>query len=285
MVESILDKGSILCPECKSQVYSHTCFSCGLVLNELVLVHQTKRCYNKSDIKNRVHHEIPYNFVSNNIKLSTKFNPNESNKENSLFFKRIHKYHSYCSDIREKNYHLLICNYCKKLNLPDIIIQDTKYIQKKLREKSNLVGYSKEQQLLSIIYYCARKHKIPITFDEINSKLNISKSKGTLLEFLKKMNIILNIRTDNVDIKKLLVKTSNILNLPIEIQKKCIEFISKIIPMQLSGKKPIIFIGAIIFHVCKNTEYEFTKKKLSEIINISVVSLRSRLYELGLSER
>ncbi|MFO8019950.1 MAG: TFIIB-type zinc ribbon-containing protein [Promethearchaeia archaeon] len=274
------------CPECGGSLISIeetgevVCGQCGLVFSERAIdyAHSGRRSYSKEEKKKRKRTGSPISNLLPDMAFTTTIN---RSKIKNPDLKRATKWNSRMT--WDKRNMLIATTELKRiatnLNLPPHVKQEAMRIYRQAFKNKLLRGRSINGMVAASLYYAIRKKKIPRTFQEVieessESPRNVRKCYSIIIKELK-----LHVPTTNPSF--LIPRYVSELGLGTEAEKIAREIIQKYFSrFRTSGKDPKGFVAGALYIACKILDIHITQKKISDLVGVTEVTLRSRYKNL-----
>lgn len=243
--------------------YNIICSVCGLTRNG-------------NEFNNETNEEVNFsNPLLNNNNLKTEIYGGKSGN-----LRKLHKWFNLNSSQRSLlNVYEIIENYSKKLNLNEKIKQDTKVLYNEFYTTYDIKKRKEQRKgvILSCIYYSCKNNENTITLEELSSIFNIKIKiikKGMKL-ITENNNKIITEKNNNEELQ-IIKRFLNDIVIEEYYKKMTFVIYYRIKKLKILSKKGVLsLIGGIVFFI--NVVYSLGLKKifLTELLNISQVSLNS----------
>jgi transcription initiation factor TFIIB len=265
------------------------CINCGVTRGRDI-VDTEKRAYTKREIEKRKRTEIRWRRFGPRTVISDARKDSKGQKirpKGKSLFSRLSKIQNSLISSIERNFweakpklNLL----ASKLNIPDYIKETAWKIYTLVVKKKLTMGRSINGFIASSLYSAIRVHEFPILLDEIcdasmTPRHIVHHSLGILV---KQILPELNLKYHPIRPEQLVFRFGNDLGLSIEVQRKASKWLQKSTKNGLKriGKDPRGFAAAVIYMAAKTTNERLTQSEVSEISNITEVTLRARIKEI-----
>jgi transcription initiation factor TFIIB len=265
------------------------CINCGMIKGR-DFVDTEKRAYTKKEIEKRKRTEIrwrrfgPRTIISNTRRdsMGHKMGPKGKN-----LFSRLSKIQNSLISSIERNFweakpklNLL----ASKLSIPDYIKETAWKIYILVVQKKLTMGRSINGFIAASLYSAIRIHEFPRLLDEICDAFMtpghiVHQSLGILVrDILPELNL----KYHPIKPEQLIFRFGNDLGLSMEVQKKALWVLQQSTKNGLNrvGKDPRGFAAAVIYLAAKPTNERLTQSEVSEVSNITEVTLRTRNKEI-----
>ncbi|MFX1273466.1 MAG: transcription initiation factor IIB family protein [Promethearchaeota archaeon] len=286
-----LDCGSNCCeePHIVNIKGEKTCTNCG-VISGLDIVGIERRAYSEEEVNERRHHEPTWRVFGPRtiIPINKKDFKNESiNSKNSTLFSRLSKIQNSVINSLERNYWEALPKLkmlSLKLNLPPHIKELAWRIYTIAAQKKLTIGRSIDGFIVASIYAAIRIHEFPKILQEVCEAL-MTKRHGVIISLsliIKKVLPELGLKYKPITAETLICRFSNEMGLPMNIQKEARDIleIATINGLERSGKNPKGLAASAIYTAIKRNNLKFSQKYISDIANITEVTLRSRTKQI-----
>jgi transcription initiation factor TFIIB len=246
------------CPECGNQNIQEyngelSCRDCGLVVDEAGI----EQPFITESIQK--HATMPYLVVAG------------SKEQDGRIFKS-----SWMLSTREKNFRNnthIIDLVASKLNLPELVLKESKLLFKKAQYSNIAIGRDNIRLAYASIYIACAMQGIPKTLLEltIDSEVN----QKNVMKAVKLIRRVLEIRTPMVDPMDLLPRFASKLDLTPETITLTTEILIKIKGTGITtGKRPETILGGAIYVACKKTDTRRTQRQIANAIGIMELTIR-----------
>jgi len=246
------------CPECGNQNIQEyngeqCCKDCGLVVDDLDI----EQPFITESIKK--HATIPYLLRAG------------SKEQDGRIFKSL-----WMLSTREKNFRNnanIIDSVASKLNLPELVLKESKLIFKKAQCSNIAVGRENIHLAYASIYIVCGMQGIPKTLLELTMDSEVNPKD--VMKAVKLIRRTLEIRTPVVDPIDLLPRFASKLDLTPEITTLTTEILMKIKGTSVTaGKRPETILGGAIYVACKKTNTKRTQRQIANAIGIMELTIR-----------
>ncbi|MGV9203783.1 MAG: transcription initiation factor IIB, partial [Promethearchaeia archaeon] len=165
------------------------------------------------------------------------------------------------------------------LNFPTRVKKAAVRLYKKVFKRNLLRGRSINGMIAACAYYKCKEEKVPITMQEILDEASIG--SNIVKKCYKILVRKLNLQTHHLDPISLIPRFCAELNLNIEVEKTTIKMLKKFISeASICGKDPKGLCAGAIYLVAKLKNQKVSQKEISNVVNVTEVTLRSRYKEL-----
>jgi transcription initiation factor TFIIB len=171
-----------------------------------------------------------------------------------------------------------------KLNIPEYIKETAWKIYTVVAQKKLTMGRSIDGFVAASLYAAIRVHEFPRLLEEVcdaamTPRRTVHRSLGMVV---KEVLPELGLKYQPITAEQLVFRFGNDLNLPMETQKNALKLLITASKNGLhrTGKDPKGFAASVIYMVAKPTENRKTQAEVSEIANVTEVTLRSRVKEI-----
>jgi len=277
---------SNVCPECGGLVQDFyergetVCMSCGLIVGErgLDISHSGIRAYTKQEKDRKERTGCPISILMPDIGLSTII---DRTKIKNPDLRRAAKWNTHMS--WEKRNMLIAITELKRigtnLNFPDRVKKSAVRLYKEVFKRKLLRGRSINGMVAACSYFVCKQEKVPITLQEILDEASIN--ANIVKKCYKILVRELNLKSPHIDPVSLIPRYCADLGLGIEIEKETIKVLQNYIKTSsICGKDPKGLCAGAIYLVAKLKNRKVSQKEISQIINVTEVTLRSRYKEL-----
>jgi len=267
----------------------NVCLNCGVVF-DVTYSNQERRAFTRDEIINRKRTEPCWRKFGTRTIIPSDRKDSKGNllgPEKKRFYSRLSKIHSSLITGIERNLWVaqpMMKLLISKLNLPKYVYKTAWKIYVTAAKKKMTMGRSVEGFIAAALYVAIRVHDIPIFLDEINDismipKRVIFKSLGLLI---RKVLPELDIKYKPIKPKELIYRFGSELNIPLSAQQKAEKILEKSSKAGVSfnGKDPKGFAASALYIAIKSTQHKKTQADVSDIANITDVTLRSRLKDI-----
>jgi len=266
----------------------YVCMNCGIVFSRII-DDSPRRAFTAEEIEKRKTNERVYSPIGprtiirgNRDARGTLLSPKYKSK-----FNRLSKIHRSLTTSFERNLWIALPNLQrlqKKLCIPDQVADDALRIYTQTVKKKLTMGRSIDTLLSASIFCALRIHGIPRTLEEITSAAQITKKKVIksyrliFMEILPKLNLKVQHFTSDRYVDKF--------NDELKLSMKCRNIAVKLIKnarengFNSAGKDPKGIAAASIYIASKICNENKTQKEISDLANITEVTLRMRVKDL-----
>jgi transcription initiation factor TFIIB len=274
------------CPECGGLIQDFyergetVCKSCGLIVFErsLDISHSGIRAYTKQEKDKKERTGCPISILMPDIGLSTII---DRSKIKNPDLRRAAKWNTHMT--WEKRNMLIAITELKRigsnLNFPDRVKKAAIRLYKEVFKRKLLRGRSINGMVAACSYFICKDEKVPITLQEILDEASIN--ANIVKKCYKILVRELNLKSSHIDPISLIPRYCADLDLGIEIEKETIKVLRNYISKSsICGKDPKGLCAGSIYLVAKLKNRKVSQKEISQIINVTEVTLRSRYKEL-----
>lgn len=274
------------CPECGGLIQDFyergetVCKSCGLIIFErsLDISHSGIRAYTKQEKDKKERTGCPISILMPDIGLSTVI---DRSKIKNPDLRRAAKWNTHMT--WEKRNMLIAITELKRigsnLNFPERVKKAAIRLYKEVFKRKLLRGRSINGMVAACSYFICKEEKVPITLQEILDEASIN--ANIVKKCYKILVRELNLKSPHIDPISLIPRYCADLDLGIEIEKETIKVLRNYIDKSsICGKDPKGLCAGSIYLVAKLKNRKVSQKEISQIINVTEVTLRSRYKEL-----
>ena len=274
------------CPECGGLIQDFyergetVCKSCGLIVFErsLDISHSGIRAYTKQEKDKKERTGCPISILMPDIGLSTII---DRSKIKNPDLRRAAKWNTHMT--WEKRNMLIAITELKRigsnLNFPERVKKAAIRLYKEVFKRKLLRGRSINGMVAACSYFICKDEKVPITLQEILDEASIN--ANIVKKCYKILVRELNLKSSHIDPISLIPRYCADLDLGIEIEKETIKVLRNYISKSsICGKDPKGLCAGSIYLVAKLKNRKVSQKEISQIINVTEVTLRSRYKEL-----
>ncbi len=166
------------------------------------------------------------------------------------------------------------------LNLPKKISENTISIYRKAWDKKLVKRTTTESMIVACLYYTVKTERMPITIEEITSKVMYLDKKDALSAY-KLLLRELNLPKKNISARDYLSKMSEELNISLLIENAARKIINDVEKKGIGiGKNPRSLCASSIYIVCKMEKIDIKQKKIASIAQITEATLRTTTNEI-----
>lgn len=288
------------CPNCGSVdlVYDHergeiVCIKCGTVVQERVIDYQQEwRAYSYEEYLLR-ERTRPISLISPNLGLGIDEIDIKQVTKPSLrsVIERIRRINETLKLSRsvEKNVITLqevLKPIQTKLNLPNVVIQETIMLYRQL-VKMNVKFARLKELAVALLYLSCKKHGIPCRLKELVKECNVSRrTVGKIISRIRQVLTSLKVITISDDeIKRYVIKVLNKLNIPdtkkMLMTKMVLEIVKCSKELHLTNGRSIhSIIASAIYITTTLLNIRKKQKEVAEAAEVTDVTIRSRYKEL-----
>jgi transcription initiation factor TFIIB len=286
------------CPECGGRLDADTehgetvCSECGLVVEEDEIDHGPEwRAFNPSEKDEKSRVGAPTTNMMHDKGLSTNIgwqnkdaygNSLSSNQRQKMQRLRTWNERFRTRDSKERNLKQAlgeIDRMASALGLPKTVRETASVIYRRALEENLLPGRSIEGVATSALYAAARQANTPRSLDEMTAVSRVEKMELTRTYRYVVRELNLEIRP--ADPESYLPRFVSDLGLSDDTERRSRELIESARDQGLlSGKSPVGLAAAAVYAAALLTNEKVTQSEVSEVANISEVTIRNRYKEL-----
>ncbi|WP_436909740.1 transcription initiation factor IIB [Halosimplex marinum] len=286
------------CPECGGRLDADTehgetvCSECGLVVEEDEIDHGPEwRAFNPSEKDEKSRVGAPTTNMMHDKGLSTNIgwqnkdaygNSLSSNQRQKMQRLRTWNERFRTRDSKERNLKQAlgeIDRMASALGLPKTVRETASVIYRRALEENLLPGRSIEGVATSALYAAARQANTPRSLDEMTAVSRVDKMELTRTYRYVVRELNLEIRP--ADPESYLPRFVSDLGLSDDTERRSRELIESAREEGLlSGKSPVGLAAAAVYAAALLTNEKVTQSEVSEVANISEVTIRNRYKEL-----
>lgn len=276
-----------LCSECGGPIITDDhrgetlCKVCGLIHSEKSYdtTNFGKRIYSAQDVDRKSHYGNPQSKFDLNIALHTVVKC-DKNHDSDLWrmakldlWSKIDRTGSRLTSIKElkKVYY--------NLGLPKHVGEFAVTLLKKAYNLKLSRGRSIEDFVCAVLYLSCRNYELPITLKDLLRKSN-AKIKGIkiIYRFLLKT---LNLKVKPLTPQHFVFRYVNELGLGLKIEKEVSIVLAQLPYSFINGQNPKRILAGTIYLICKNNKLIIYQKKIANVCDVSVVSVRKAWKEIS----
>ncbi|MFX1257386.1 MAG: transcription initiation factor IIB family protein [Promethearchaeota archaeon] len=265
------------------------CLNCGMVF-ETYFVGEERRAFDKEEIEKKKQTELRWREFGSRTILSTDkcdSNGHSLNPEQKVLFSRLSKIQNSLVSSIERNFWEAkpkLKMFASKMNIPAYINESAWRIYANAAKKKLTMGRSIDGFLAASLYVAIRIHEFPKLLEDVSDAAMIPRktvlhSIGILIkEVLPEMKL----NYKPITIEQLIVKFSNELELPMEIQKKALDILKESSKkgLLIAGRDPKGIAASAIYLAFKKTKIKRTQLDVSKVAKITEVTLRTRVKDI-----
>ncbi|QZA88146.1 transcription initiation factor IIB [Salinarchaeum sp. IM2453] len=292
------DDESVVCPECGGQIASDeehgetVCVECGLVVEEDEIDHGPEwRAFDakEKDEKSRV--GAPTTKMMHDEGLSTNIGWQDkdaygqalsSRQRRKMQRLRTWNERFRTRDSKERNLKQAlgeIDRMASALGLPDNVRETASVIYRRALDENLLPGRSIEGVSTSALYAAARQAGTPRSLDEIAGVSRVDKDE--IARTYRYVVRELGLEIEPADPKQYVPRFVSELELSEEVERRARELLDSAREAGIhSGKSPVGLAAAAVYAASLLVNEKVTQKEVSEVANISEVTIRNRYHEL-----
>jgi transcription initiation factor TFIIB len=292
------DEGTLTCPECNARLETDTehgetvCSECGLVVEEDNIDRGPEwRAFDSSEKDDKSRVGAPTTNMMHDKGLSTNIgwqdkdaygNSLSSSQRQKMQRLRTWNERFRTRDSKERNLKQAlgeIDRMASALGLPDNVRETSSVIYRRALEDDLLPGRSIEGVATAALYASARQAGVPRSLDEVNRVSRVDK-----MELTRTYRYIireLNLEVKPADPKSYIPRFVSDLDLDDEVERRARELIEAAREDgMLSGKSPVGLAAAAVYAAALLCNDKVTQSEVSEVADISEVTIRNRYKEL-----
>ncbi|MBW3015864.1 hypothetical protein KY330_05570 [Candidatus Woesearchaeota archaeon] len=279
------------CPECGDKNFfvnkergEVICKNCSFVVEDAMMDFGRERICDSEDFEKKSRSGAPFDpRVANNLitSVGNKDDLRKLPRSQRYLFTRIRKKNNWTSSSLEQNLNNSLTNLkliSSNLKVTEHIEKEAARIYRTAVEKGLTKARSNELIVIGCLYAVCRKEGFPKTLKEFSEVTGYTRKQiGKIYRFLIRA-LKINIQPGNaVDF---VAKFSSELKLDAKVQTKAIKMIEQIQKLGLtSGKCPMSIAGTTLYLAGLLVNQKRTQKEISEVSNITEVTLRNRCKE------
>ncbi len=162
-----------------------------------------------------------------------------------------------------------------KLAIPDMIIENTAYMYRKMLAKKMTRGRSIAALVLASLYAACREANTPRTLQDIASAGNVSQKD--LSRHVRILINTLDLKLESYDSADFVNRIASTVGISERTQRDALDILSKAKEKGFaSGKNPMALAATSLYLSCIVNSEKQTQKKLSNASGISIVTIRNR---------
>jgi transcription initiation factor TFIIB len=167
-----------------------------------------------------------------------------------------------------------------KLGLPDVAIEKTAYVYRKVQERGLVRGRTISAVLAVAAYVACREMGIPRTLDDIASLTNTKRKE--LAKVYRLIVLELDLKIPMVDPMKCIVKVANKANVSEKTKRYAIDMMNSfVIKSGISaGKDPMGLAGSVLYLSSKYCGENKSQVDIAEAAGVTEVTIRNRFKDL-----
>ena len=167
---------------------------------------------------------------------------------------------------------------CTELSLPEHVKEESSSVFFKAWKIGALRGFSIELVTSACIYFACRKYRIARTLSEIGACSTLDPFR--LSRVFSKVFSMLGLPLPRMDYIAFAEKYAKMLKLGPKQSSNLMKIMKSIKLSKFSGKNPLSIIGALIYIIQQADGKKISQKDISNVLNITEVTIRKRIYEL-----
>lgn len=257
-----------------------TCDKCGIVKGR-ILESNEPRFFNNKEKVARQHHERKLKQYG----ARTIFNPREGKHVRESLMRRLHRINVSFTKSNERNYHItrpMLKRFAFVYHIPDYIVSDARTIYLKSVEKKLTQGRSIEEVLFASFSLAYQLNQKPFFMEKICRKEEVDFKKVNRMKRTIFANCLQQKRLVPISIKKYMIFALNSLKTSHIVRKKAFKMFDILNHEKYNsnGKDPKGVAGALIYLAATKTSERLTQKQISNFLEITEVTLRTRVNEI-----
>ncbi|WP_254543860.1 transcription initiation factor IIB [Halomarina pelagica] len=292
------DEGELLCPECGGRLESDTehgetvCADCGLVVEEDSIDRGPEwRAFDSAERDQKSRVGAPTTNMMHDKGLSTNIGWQDKDAYgNSLSSRQRAKMQRLRTwnerfrtrDSKERNLKQAlgeIDRMASALGLPENVRETASVIYRRALNEDLLPGRSIEGVATSALYAAARQAGTPRSLDEITAVSRVDKDE--IARTYRYVVRQLNLEIKPADPESYVPRFASDLDLSDEVERRARELLRNAKEQGIhSGKSPVGLAAAAIYAAALLSNEKVTQSQVSDVANISEVTIRNRYHEL-----
>jgi transcription initiation factor TFIIB len=299
--ETTNDTDTVICPNCSSATVifdkkrgERVCYECGYVIEEKIIDQGAEwRAYSSEETNERSRVGLPSSFTIHDKGLSTIIgyenrdhfgNKLTATRRSEIYRLRKWQLRSRTDSNLDRNLARAFSELdrlASQLSLPRNIVETAALVYRKAVDKKIIRGRGIDSMVAASVYSAARIRRIPRTLDEIAD--NSSVSKKDLAKSYRHLVLKLGINIPLADPMDYIARFGTQMRLSGLTQREAIGILKKANERGITaGKDPTGLAAAAIYIAgIKNAgEERHTQREISEVANVTEVTIRNRYKEL-----
>jgi len=296
--ESTGSEETVRCPECEGHLTTDTehgetvCADCGLVVEEDEIDHAPEwRAFDSNEKDNKSRVGAPTTNMMHDKGLSTNIGWQDrdaygkslsSRQRQKMQRLRTWNERFRTRDSKERNLKQAlgeIDRMASALGLPDNVRETASVIYRRALDEDLLPGRSIEGVSTASLYAAARQAGTPRSLDEVTSVSRVDKDE--IARTYRYIARELSLEIKPADPEQYVPRFASDLELSDEAERRARELLSTAKAQGVhSGKSPVGLAAAGVYAASLLTNQKVTQSQVSEVANISEVTIRNRYHEL-----
>ena len=175
---------------------------------------------------------------------------------------------------------VLLNNVKSKLAIPDMVVEKTAYMYRKMLAKKMTRGRSIAAMVLASLYVACREANTPRTLQDIASSGNISQKD--LSRHVRILISTLDLKLESYDSSGFVNRIASTMGISEKTQRDALNILSKAKEKgYTTGKNPMAMAASSLYLSCLANSEKQTQKELSAASGISMVTIRNRTSSLA----
>ncbi len=167
-----------------------------------------------------------------------------------------------------------------KLAIPDMVIEKTAYMYRKMSAKKMTRGRSISAMALASLYLACREANTPRTLQDIASTGNVSQKD--LSRHVRILINTLDLKLESYDSSDFVNRIASTIGISEKTQRDALNILSKAKENgYTTGKNPMAMAATSLYLSCIANSEKQTQKRLSAASGISIVTIRNRAESLA----
>lgn len=282
------------CPECGLENFKKNgrgeiiCKECGLVIDEDTISEDKEyRTFDQNDREKKERTGSSLTYTRHDKGISSKIGRGNSeidrlpqNKRKQYY--RLRKWHNRANGSKNRNLRSafsFLNGMISSLGLPKKVHEEIARLYEKAVDKKLVRGKAKEEVICALIYTVARNNETPRAMREISKEAGIKKRDlgKTYRDVARELDLRIRPTKASYYVPRLVSK----LQASGEVQAKALELAKKVYKdKEFSGNSPIGVASACVYTSCKRLGYERTQREVSNIADVTKVTIRNRTKEI-----
>jgi transcription initiation factor TFIIB len=296
--ESVSDAERTACPECGGKLQAdeehgdRSCVDCGLIVDSDEIDHGPEwRAFDSAERDRKSRVGAPTTKMMHDDGLSTNIGWQDKDAYGRSLsasqrkkMQRLRKWNERfrTRDSKERNLKQAlgeIDRMASALGLPKNVRETASVIYRRALDEDLLPGRSIEGVATAALYAAARQAGTPRSLDELTTVSRVDRME--LTRTYRYVIRELNLEVQPADPKSYVPRTASELDLPEETERRARELIdSAREDGTLSGKSPVGLAAAAVYAASLLTNEKVTQSEVSEVSDVSEVTIRNRYKEL-----
>ena len=296
--ESTSSEETLHCPECEGQLTADTehgetvCADCGLVVEEDEIDHGPEwRAFDSNEKDNKSRVGAPTTKMMHDKGLSTNIGWQDrdaygkslsSRQRQKMQRLRTWNERFRTRDSKERNLKQAlgeVDRMASALGLPDNVRETASVIYRRALDEDLLPGRSIEGVATASLYAAARQAGTPRSLDELTGVSRVDKDE--IARTYRYIARELSLEIKPADPEQYVPRFASDLDLSDEAERRARELLSTAKAQGVhSGKSPVGLAAAAVYAASLLTNQKVTQSEVSDVANISEVTIRNRYHEL-----